>query len=137
MTADRLHFAEDEPGIAELVRRLTDDSKRLVSDEVRLAKLEVRDSVRTGARGAMWLALAYGAAIVALTALTVLLSVLLGRLLGNLWAGTLLTGALELAVGFLLLRRGLTLYREPSYTLEETRASLAATARWARNPTGE
>jgi hypothetical protein len=137
MTTNRLTFAEDEPGITELVRRLTDDSRRLVSDEVRLAKLEVRDGVRSGARGAMWLALAFGAAVVALTALTVLLSALLGRLFGNVWAGTLAAGVLELLAGALLLRHGLALYREPSYTLEETRASVAATARWAKNPRGE
>jgi uncharacterized membrane protein YfcA len=65
----------------------------------------------------------------------VLLSVLLGRLLGNLWAGTLLTGALELLVGWLLVARGLAIYRRPSYTLEETRAELAETARWVRRPT--
>ena len=134
MATRPLHFADDDPGIADLVRRLTDDSKRLVSDEVRLAKLEVRESLRVGARGAMWLALAFGAAVVALTALTVLLSALLGRLLGNVWAGALATGALELIVGVVLLRRGLALYREPSYTLEETRASVAETARWVKHP---
>lgn len=123
-----------DAGIGDLVHRLTDDSKRLVANEVSLAKLELRQSVRMGARGAMWLAMAFGAAVVVLVAVTVLLSVVLGRLLGNLWAGTLLTGVLELAVGFLALRRGLALYREPSsYTLGETRASLADTARWARS----
>ena len=126
--------ADGDSGVADLVRRLTDDSKRLVGDEIRLAKLEVREGLHTSARGAMWLAVAFGAAVVALTALTVLSSVLLGRLFGNLWAGTLVTGVLELAAGFLLLRHGLALYAKPSYTLEETRASLAETARWVKHP---
>ena len=134
MASRPLHMTDDDPGIADLVRRLTDDSKRLVTDEVRLAKLEVQESARTGARGAMWLALAFGAAVVALTALTVLLSALLGRLFGNVWAGTLVTGVVELLVGFLLLRHGLALFREPSYSLEETRASVAETARWVKSP---
>jgi len=130
-----LRAAEQEPGLADLVRRLSDDSRRLVGDEVRLARLEVGEGMHSATRGALWLGVAFGAAVVALTAITVLLSVLLGRLLGNLWAGTLLTGALELLAGWLLLRRGLALYREPSYTLEETRTELARTARWVKRPT--
>jgi len=126
-----------DAGIGDLVHRLTDDSKRLVSNEVNLAKLELRESVRTGARGAMWLAVAFGATVVVLVAVTVLLSVVLGRLFGNLWAGTLATGVLELLAGFLALRHGLSLYRAPSsYTLGETRESLADTARWARSSGG-
>ena len=126
-----------DAGIGDLVHRLTDDSKRLVANEVNLAKIELRDSVRTGARGAMWLAIAFGAAVVVLVAVTVLLATLLGRLLGNLWAGTLVTGALELGIGVFALRHGLGRYREPaSYTLGETRASLADTARWARGSAG-
>lgn len=135
MATRPLSFAEDDPGIADLVGRLADDSKRLVSDEVRLAKLEAREAARATTRGGLWLAVAFGAAVVALTALTVLSSVLLGRLFDNLWAGTLLTGAMELLSGYLLLRHGLSLVTAPSFTLEETRGSLADTARWARNPT--
>lgn len=135
-TYQRMRETNGDAGIGDLVHRLTDDSKRLVTNEVQLAKLELRESVRTGARGAMWLAIAFGATVVVLVAVTVLLSVVLGRLFGNLWAGTLVTGVLELAAGFLALRHGLALYREPSsYTLGETRASLADTARWARSST--
>ena len=136
-TYQRTRETNGDAGIGDLVHRLTDDSKRLVANEVSLAKLELRESVRTGARGAMWLGIAFGAAVVVLVAVTVLLAVLLGRLLGNLWAGTLATGLLELGIGFLALRHGLARYREPSsYTLGETRASLADTARWARSSGG-
>ena len=135
-TYQQMREANGDAGIGDLVHRLTDDSKRLVTNEVQLAKLELRENVRTGARGAMWLAMAFGATVVVLVAVTVLLSVVLGRLFGNLWAGTLATGVLELVVGALALRHGLALYREPSsYTLGETRASLADTARWARSST--
>lgn len=135
MATRPLSFAEDDPGIADLVGRLADDSKRLVSDEVRLAKMEARQAARATSRGGLWLAVAFGAAVIALTALTVLTSVLFGRLFESLWAGTLFTGVLELVSGYLLLKHGLSLFKEPSFTLEETRSSLADTARWARNPT--
>lgn len=132
-----ISLADTDAGVPDLVRRLTDDSRRLVADEVRLAKLELREGMRTGARGATWLAVSFGAAVVAMVALTVLLSALLGRLLGDYWAGAMLTGAMELLTGYLFLKHGLSLYREPeSLTLGETRSELVRTARWARRPNG-
>ena len=127
---------DPEIGIPDLVRRLTDDSKRLARDEVRLAKLEMRESIHTSVRGGLWLGLAFGAAVVALVALTFMLSALLGRLLQNYWAGTLVTGVLELVVALLLVKRGLKALREPSYTFEESREALKDTAQWAREVRG-
>jgi uncharacterized membrane protein YqjE len=123
---------DPEAGIPDLIRRLADDSKRLVGDEVRLAKLEVRENMRTGLRGMLWLALAFGAGVVALVALTVFLAAGLGRLLGNYWAGALIVGALELVVAFVLLKKGLKNVTEPSYTFEESREQLKETAQWVR-----
>jgi hypothetical protein len=126
--------ADPEVGVPDLIRRLTDDSKRLVRDEVRLAKLEVGENIHAGARGAVWLGIAFGAGVVALVALTFMLAALLGRLLnGNYWAGALITGALELGVALLLVKRGLGALREPSYTFAESRAALRDTAQWARD----
>lgn len=136
MATRPMTVTDNDTGIRDLVRRLTDDSKRLVGDEARLAKLELRQGMRSGARGGMWLAIAFGAAVVALVAFTVFLSAVLGRLLGNYWAGTMLTGAMELLSGYLFLKHGLSLYKEPdSLTLGETREELKETARWVRQPT--
>lgn len=133
MTSRARSIADTDVGIPDLVRSLTADSTRLIGDEVLLARFEVREAVRSSARGATWLAVAFGAAVVALSAFTVLLTVVLGRLAGSLWAGALITGAVELAVGAIVLRHGLALYQEPeSYTLGETRAEIAETTRWVR-----
>lgn len=123
-------------GIPELIRRLADDSKRLASDEVHLAKLELSDSVHTAGRGGLRLAVAFGAGVVALTALTVFMAAALGRLLGdrNYWLGALLTGLIELGVAFYLIKRGIRTFGQPSYTLAETRESLKETAAWVRAP---
>jgi hypothetical protein len=130
-----LSFPATESGVSDLVRRLTDDSKRLVADEARLAKLELREGMRTGARGGMWLAIAFGAGVVALVAFTVFLAAVLGRLFDNYWAGAMVTGAMELLSGYLFLKHGLSLYHQPSsLTLGETREELKETARWVRHP---
>jgi len=127
-------LADPDVGIPDLIRRLTDDSKRLVTDEVQLAKLEAKDSLHRATRGVLWMVLAFGAAVIMLVALTLLLTSLLGRLMdGHMWFGALVTGAVELALGAWLLKKGLSAYTEPSYTLEQTRASLAETAHWSTN----
>jgi hypothetical protein len=116
--------------VTDLIGRLTDDSKRLLNDEVRLAKLETTESVHVASRGALWLALAFGTGIVAMVAFTILLTTLIGRLIGLMWAGALITGALELGVGFFLIKRGTNTLAHNSYTLGESRAELRRTAEW-------
>jgi uncharacterized membrane protein YqjE len=124
-----------DAGIPDLIRRLTDDSKRLATDEVRLAKMELRESVRKGIRGSLWLAVSLAIGVVALVAFTVLLIAIVSRIAGgNVWAGTLIVGAIELLAGWLVLRRGLGDLKEPSYTLEASRESLKDTAAWVRHP---
>ena len=130
-TPERPLLADPDTGIPDLIRRLTNDSKRLVTDEVQLAKIEAKESLHRASRGVLWLALAFGAGVVMLVAVTLLLTSLLGRLMsGHMWFGALVTGVIELAVGAWLLRKGLSAFAEPSYSLEQTRASLAETANW-------
>src|SRR5215211_1824031 len=62
---------DPDSGIPDLIRRLTEDSRRLASDEVRLAKLELHDSMRTGVRGVVWLSVGLAVGVVAAVALTV------------------------------------------------------------------
>jgi len=122
---------DPDVGIPDLIRRLTDDSKRLASDEVRLAKLEINESIHTGARGTLWLAVAFGAGVVAMVALTIGLAALIGRLANfNYWVGALIVGVVELVLAFVLIKRGLAELGKPSYTLPETRESLKDTTSW-------
>lgn len=130
MTA-RPIIADPDVGITDLIRRLTTDSKRLVTDELQLAKIEAKDSLHRASRGVLWMVLAFGAMVVMLVALTLLLTSLLGRLMNDhMWFGAIVTGVIELALGAWLLKRGLSVYSKPSYTLEQTRAALADTAHW-------
>lgn len=124
-----------DTGIPDLIRRLTDDSRRLVTDEVQLARMEARDGLRRVARGALWMALAFGAGIVTLVSLTLFLVTLIGRMAnGHMWVGALLTGLVDLGLGSFLVMRGVRMLAEPSYTLEQSRAALKDTAHWVRPP---
>jgi uncharacterized membrane protein YqjE len=124
---------DPETGIPDLIRRLGEDSKRLAGDEVRLAKLELHESVRSGVAGSVRLALALAFGIVAAVALTVLLTAAIAAMLNqNYWAGALIVGVVELVVGIVLVRRGVTTVKSPPYSLQASRESLKDTATWAR-----
>ena len=126
---------DPETGIPDLIRRLRDDSKRLAENEMRLAKLELHESMHEGVRGSIWLALALAFVIVAAVALTVLLIAAIGAALGDhYWAGALIVGTVEVLVGVLMLRHGATVVKAPSYSMPESRESLKDTAHWARHP---
>ena len=114
-------------GIPDLISRLGDDSKRLMRDEVQLAKLELRDSMKRTTRGAMWLGVAFGIGVVALVALTLLATTLIGRLAaGHMWVGALVTGVVELIVAMVLIKRGVATLGAQSYSLEQTRKTIAS-----------
>jgi hypothetical protein len=125
--------ADPDAGIPDLIRNLADDSKRLVGDEMRLAKLEMTDSLHRAGKGGMWLGLAFGVGFVALVAFTVLLSALVGRVANeNYWVGAIVTGVLELGIAAMLFKKGIGHVKEPSYTLAETRREAGKTVRWAK-----
>ena len=122
---------EPDVGIPDLIRRLTEDSKRLASDEVQLAKLELSESIHSVSRGTLWVAIAFGAGVVAAAALTVFLAALIGRAVNfNYWVGAVVTGLLELGLAYLLIKRGIKAFSKPSYSLEQTRESLKDTTAW-------
>ena len=119
-------------GIPDLISRLGDDSKRLVSDEVRLAKLEIRDHIKRSSKDAMWLAVSFGVAVVAIMAFTMFVITLVGRVLnGHMWIGALGVGVLELVLGYALLKKGLDAFKDESYSLPMTREALKDTQVWA------
>jgi putative superfamily III holin-X len=124
-------FVDPDAAIPDLVRRLTDDSKRLIGDEVRLAKLEVGESVKSAAHGTLWLSVAFGVGVVTAIALTVCMVAAIGALAsGHMWVGAIATGLIELGVAFYLIKRGLKRFREPSYTFHASREALQDTASW-------
>lgn len=133
---DRAHLDIDaDAGIPDLVRSLGEDSKQLLTDEVRLAKLELKESVRRAGAGAVRIGIAFGVGVVALVAFTMFLVTLIGRVAsGHMWVGAIVTGVLELAAAALLAKKGFSTIGEPSYSLVRTRTSIRDTATWVRHP---
>jgi uncharacterized membrane protein YqjE len=116
---------DPDKGVNDLVQQLSDDSKRLLSDEVRLAKLETAESVHRGGKGALWLGLAFGTAVVMLVAFTLFFAALFGRVAnGHYWIGAMLAAAVDVAAGLWLVQKGLAALKQTPYSLPDTRAGL-------------
>jgi putative superfamily III holin-X len=116
--------ANPETTIPELVRWLGDDSKHLVSDEVRLAKLEMREAAHHASAGALSLAIAFAAVLVAVVAATVFVATLIGRVAGgHMWLGSIVAAVLDLVVGALLVKKGLGDFAEPAHAFEELKSA--------------
>jgi hypothetical protein len=121
---------DPEKGVNDLVRQLGDDSKRLVGDEVRLAKLETAESLHRAGVGAVWLGVAFGITVVALVAFTLFFATAFGRIAnGHMWVGAFLTAALEIAFGLWLVQRGLKDFKKAPYSLPATRSTLKLSKR--------
>ena len=116
---------DPDAGIPDLVGRLADDSKRLVKGELRLAKLEMHDGLKRGGQGAMWLGIALTVGVVGIVAFTTFVATLIGRIVsGHMWLGALVAAAIDLTAGWVLIKKGRAVFAEPSYSFEETRATL-------------
>ena len=115
----------DGRSLGQLVDSFTDDARQLFKAEVRLARLETSESMTRAGRGSLWLAVAFGVTVVALVAFTLFLATLIGRIAdGHHWIGAVITGAIELALGAWLVKRGLRELARAPYTMPETRAGL-------------
>ena len=116
---------DPDKGVTDLVRELGADSKRLMSDEVRLAKLETFESLNAAKRGAIWLGIAFAFGVVMLVAFTLFSATAIGRIAnGHYWVGALVTAVVELMLGFWLVKRGMGAFKEGPYSLPDTRAGL-------------
>jgi hypothetical protein len=116
---------DPDVGIPDLISRLGDDSKRLLADEVRLAKLELKDNLQQGAKGAMWLGISFGVGVVVMVAFTLFIATLIGRLVaGHMWLGAIVAAVIDIVLGVILITKGINAYTTPSYTLEQTRSTL-------------
>jgi hypothetical protein len=115
-------LSSPETTIPDLVRRLGDDSKHLLTDEVRLAKLEMHEAAHEAGAAAMNFAVAFGAVAIAAVAVTVFIATLIGRAVsGHMWLGVLVAGVLDVGVGGALIKKGLDAFKETPHAVGELR----------------
>ena len=123
-----------ERSLGELFADLSQKTSLLIRQEVQLAKTELtQKATQAGRAGAMLGAggAVVNAALLTFTATIVLLLVQLGL---DAWAAAGLTAVLLAAVGYVLVRSGLSKLRQPMAPVE-TIDSIKETAQWLKNET--
>jgi hypothetical protein len=121
-----------ERSLGDLFADLSQQTSLLIRQEVQLARTELsqkatqagRAGARLGAAGVL-----LNAALLSFTATIVLLLVQLGL---DAWAAAGLTAVLMAAVGYVLMRSGLSQLRQPMLPVE-TIESVKETAQWLKN----
>ena len=122
----------DDPTAGELFQQVAADVGNLVSTQIALAKLELREEAQRAGRAAKLLGVGAAAGVLALLLLSMAAAWGLAELLDSPGLGFLIVGALYAVVALVLLSRGRDQIREVNPIPEETISSLKEDFQWAR-----
>ncbi|MEW5928723.1 MAG: phage holin family protein [Gemmatimonadota bacterium] len=125
--------AGPEPSLGELFKQLAQDSATLVKQEVALAKVEMRENLRTATKDAAMIAVGGGLLLVGLLVLTAFLVAALGDLLDNYWLGALLVGLLFVVIGGVLAKKNLDNLKKDDLGPDQTIQTLKEDKRWLQS----
>ena len=129
---------EESRSIGPLLRRIADDGRALLQQEIELAKLEVLRSATALLRGSAFIAV--GALFLALGLLVLLVFAVLalGRLLGGeYWLSSLIIGAVLALLGTILLLVGRKGLQKDDLKPDKTIDSVRQTKSWAQDEARE
>jgi len=125
-----------EPSLGDLFSRLTQDTSRLIRQEVRLASQEMTNKATTIAKQMGMLAaggaVAYGGYLFLLGALTYGLTSAFGL---PIWLSFLIVGVAAVIVGGLLAYKGIETLKHVQLTPQETVDTLKEDIAWAKDQT--
>ena len=121
-----------EAPLGELLRRFGQDAGTLMKQEITLAKLELRESVKGLAQDAGKLGAAAGLALFGGFALLAFVIIGLGDLINNYWLSALVVAVLLLGTAAVLAKGALAHMKSNSLAPQETVQTLKEDQRWAK-----
>lgn len=122
-----------EPSLGELFKQLAQDSATLVKQEVSLAKVEMRENLRSATKDAAMIAVGGGLLLVGLLVLTAFLVAAIGDLLDNYWLGALLVGLLFVVIGGVLAKKNLNKLKKDDLGPGQTIQTLKEDKLWLQS----
>ena len=125
--------AGPEPSLGELFKQLAQDSATLVKQEVALAKVEMRENLRSAGKDAAMIAVGGGLLLVGLLVLTAALVAVIGDALDNYWLGALVVGLLFVVGGGMLAKKNLNSLKNDSLGPDQTIQTLKEDKRWLQS----
>jgi hypothetical protein len=126
-----------EAPVGDLLKRLGQDTSTLVKQEITLAKLEVRESIKGLAKDAGKLGAAAGLGLFGAFAFLAFVIAGLGDLIDNYWLSALIVAVLLLGAAAVLAKGAMNHMKQNSLTPEETRQTLIEDQRWAKREVQE
>lgn len=127
--------SRDERSLGDLFGELSEESSRLVRQEIALARAEITDSARQVGKDVGMIAaggvIAYAGFIIALGAV----AILLGQIM-PLWLSALLVGVIVIAVGAGLVMKGRADLQRIELTPRQTVETLREDQAWAKKQIG-
>lgn len=127
-----LTTAEGEPSLGDLVMGLTDDVTALVRKEIDLAKTELQENVKQGARGG---GMAAAGGVIAYAGLLFILAAIaigLGNWWGNYWLSTAVVGVVTGLLGLAMLNGGIHQLKQMSLVPRKAIHSVEQDAKMAK-----
>lgn len=125
---------ESDESIGELLKRLSSDTGELVSQEIALAKAELKESAANLAGGAVKLSIALMFGLTGAIALTAFLIIALGGATGGHYGTwSLVVGALEVMIAAVAAASARKSMKSSEIKPTETIAALREDKTWARN----
>jgi uncharacterized membrane protein YqjE len=124
--------AGHEAPLGDLLKRLGQDTGTLVKQEITLAKLELRESVKGLAKDAGKLGAAAGLGLFGGFALLAFVIIGLGDLINNYWLSALIVAVLLLGAAAVLAKGAMKHMQSNSLAPEETVQTLKEDQRWAQ-----
>lgn len=139
-TTGRPNRIRDEYSIAGLFRKLRDECVTLMRQEVQLAKTETAEKAKTAARNSAMLGVGAVVAVAGLLFVLLGVSFIVTALLvkagvswlASLWLGPLIVGIATAIVGYVLIRKGMSAFKQESVVPERTIRSLQEDQQWLK-----
>lgn len=126
------YVTQPEPTLGDLFTGLTSDLSALVRQELELAKTEMQESAKQGAKGAAFMAIGGFLAYAGLILLLIALAILVGNLLDNYWLSTLLVGLTVVVIGGVMAASGKSQLTQMNLTPRKTIQTLEADAQMVK-----
>lgn len=123
---------EPDQSLGELVSRMTTDVGRLVSTQIELAKVEIKDEVTRAGKGAGMVGGGGLAAVVAVLLLSFAVAYWLADAFDDLGAGFLVVGLVHAAIAAVLVMKGKQQINSATPIAEQTIETIKEDVEWAR-----
>lgn len=121
----------DERSLGDLFKEFVDETRTLVRQEIQLAKTEASEKASKAGKHIGLIAAGGAVAYAGVLALVMAIGFLLGMVMPD-WLGFVIAGVVVIIVGYVLLQKGLSGFKNTDFSLERTAETLQEDKLWIK-----